>query len=134
METFLYAKSEDQPLPVPIRPEREVSWLHGIDSRRLGWLGRKPMMLCIESGFPERTTVKTEAISEIRDPNLRYALRFADAANAAGSIRDGEFSSHSLEVRIVATDEGTESRLLDAWYSGIDDTFMDDLRKFAPYK
>lgn len=87
---------------------------------------------------PSITRMDTDKISELADSELRYALRFADAANAAGWLREGPgwFSGHA--VYVMATDEDRESRLLEATYTGIvdkktgADTFLENLQRFDP--
>ncbi len=126
-------------LPIAIRAPREVSWFNArqTESRRL--LGKRVLTEFIfeEPGGPvKKATIDVDSITDLNDVNLRYALRFADAARASGWQQDGPYTSSGHFVWVKATDEAADSQLLRATYSGIvrgqDDTFMDNLHRFAP--
>lgn len=116
--------------------------------RRVGWLvvelsvkPRKFFRDSVEVNYvtdPERNMPKWQcvdsgSIGEIADPELRYALRFADATNAAGRIDHGGGSSSWHDVVIEATED---ARLHSATYSGrmadYGDDFMENLKRFDP--
>jgi dipeptidyl aminopeptidase/acylaminoacyl peptidase len=85
---------------------------------------------------PSLTTLDSDRISELRDPDLRYALRLADAASSAGWKEEGPGSLSGHHVIVLATDKGLESRFLEASYTGtVDagtDTSLEDLHRFDP--
>lgn len=126
--------SEQLSLPVEIRPRQEVSWYNAFQRRN--WLGRVSIVNLIEGGTLKQSKIDVENISDLTDPNLRYALRFAAAANAVGFTYDAPNSSYSHSVSVTSTDEGLESHLLSAEYTGVVkngiDTFMQDLHRQAP--
>ncbi len=82
------------------------------------------------------SSIKSDDISKIVDIDLRYALRFADAAESVGFVADSETSSYADVVIIEATDNGLNSKFVCATYSGIEnesgDTFLNSLKTFAP--
>lgn len=128
-------QSEQLMLPLGVYPQREVMVQVAEEVRDWRKFGRRVVM--VMAGQPQFEFVNVDAINDFQDPDLRYALRFAAAAVAAGSIQDSETSSHSLDVYIMATGEGIASRLLgEPWFSGTTldgrDTFMEDIHSFAP--
>jgi hypothetical protein len=126
--------SEQLTLPLQIRMPLEVGY-STVNISRKQFLGIKTLKFMWAYGDEEMTRIDVEEIADFTDPNLRYALRFAAAAKSMGFLRDTEYSSHGQEVRVTATNEGADSRLLEAWYSGTGsdkvDTFMQDIHGFA---
>lgn len=128
------------PLPLDIRPERTVYWLHASLSERRDWLLRKKSRVDLvfdpETGQPHSTEIPADDIDKVSDLALRCALRLADATDAVGWTDHGHglYSAHS--VRIQATDEGFDSRLLSAVFTGRtddgQDTFMENLYSARP--
>lgn len=86
---------------------------------------RKEFVYNDRSIQPSITRIATSEIDNLEDPDLRYALRFHEAARTVGHF-----------VTIEATSEGVSSTLVEATYSGVtgktQDTFMQDLRRQAP--
>jgi hypothetical protein len=131
------ANPEQLMLEVPIRPPREVGWINvtQVEKKRFGGLFGKKLVreLIYEEGdiLASRTMIDVEKISELQDADLRYALRLQDAVNAVGWVSVGACMSYRDDVRIDATKEGEQSRLINAMYSGKilngHDTFMDTI-------
>lgn len=119
---------------LPLEDGREISevwWFNVRVTEKPRWLGRYGKVAISndiedENGLTTITRIRAEEISRIKDPDLRYALCFAAAADA----------NKDHDVTITATDEGFDSRLVSAIYSGIvtrkGDTFMESLHRFAP--
>lgn len=126
------------PLPYRLAPNREVHWLHGVVERRRSFSGRRVAQLILERDiyYPKMTFIDAEKISELKDPDLRYALRFADAANAIGWTSDGPDSKSAHDVCVIAADDGVNSKFLEASYTGVtrrgSDTFLQNLHTAAP--
>ena len=125
---------EDQlELPISVATKREVWWINGYTEVQKRFFRQKAVVkLVIESGVAQTTYLDANHISELEDPNLRYALRFADAAEAVGMSDDGNYGKSGHFVTVVATSEDVKSKFLNATYSGItsrtEDTFMQSLR------
>ena len=124
-------------LPLDIRPARLVHWYNVTRERRRNLLAKSTdryRFVTGEFGLPTSTEIDAEKISTLADPQLRYALRFADAANAAGSINEGPGATSSYSVTVEAISDGTDSQFVRATYSGLVkdgvDTFMENLRRF----
>ena len=120
-------------------PKREVYWLVAETETKKRLVGHKvvtKLMLDPDTSWPTSKNIDSDDISELRDPKLRYALRFADAADAVGWIEDGPYTKSGHHVTIVATDNGVDSLLLYACYTGVvnkkQDTFMQSLHAAAP--
>lgn len=131
-------KYEQSELPLAEgRPIEEVRWFQArqVEKRRL--LGKKVIseLIIDEKGWAKTTSISVAEISSLKDPNLRYALRFAAAADAVGWVASSEYTSYCHDVGVYATDNGLDSQLINAHYSGIargrTDTFMENLRRFA---
>lgn len=125
------SESEQLTLPVEIRKEKEVWWLNAEQKPSLlRFLGKKTLKTVYpydsQTGNVSFTSIDVSEISNLSDPDLRYALRFDEAARAAGQCI----------VHVAATDEGMDSRLITAWYSGDIrdgvDTFMEALHNCDP--
>lgn len=125
-------------LDIPIRPKQEVRWLNVRPRERYRLLGRSIINeLIYQEGhsLPTTTSIEVDRLAEVKDPDLRYALRFAAAIDAVGWVgedREGGCTAYKDMVYIEATNEGINSRLVGATYSGkIDDdghdTFMDGI-------
>jgi hypothetical protein len=82
------------------------------------------------------TFIDAETISQLQDPDLRYALRLADASAAVGWTDNSQDMKSCHEVTVTAEVNGTESRLIDVTYTGISkghhDSFMENLWSQAP--
>lgn len=135
------AEYEQLLLPLDVRQPRAVYWLNAVEERRREKLfGRKVVTaaLILEDGTysPSKTTLDSNRISELTDPDLRYALRYADAASSAGWKVEGPGALSGHHVMVMATDEGLESRFLEASYTGIvdqeTDSFLENLHRFSP--
>jgi len=131
---------EQLALPIAARAQCEVSWFNVAETaKRRRFIGKQTVRSLLydeDTGLASRTTIRAEDIDEVKDAKLRYALRFAAAAKAAGWEPDG-FGAGIHSVTIHATDEGLNSRLVgEPIYSGRShdggDTFMENLRRFAP--
>ena len=132
-------KFEQLALPVKVRPHQEVTWFIAKEVRKkrlLGLCGHKLVTQMVTSeadGMIERRKIDVDDIGSLKDPDLRYALRFAAAADAAGWIEESPDSYSSHYVTVDATDEGADSRLIAARYSGLgngqESTFVQDLRR-----
>lgn len=133
-------EAEQLMLPVEIRPIEMVSWFNVVKTekkRRLfGKKLRTELMIDPETSFPSLTTIKVDDINQLNDPDLRYALRLSAAASAAGWEEHSPGSMSMHDVWIHATDEGADSQLTGATYSGVvtaaGDTFMRNFERFAP--
>jgi hypothetical protein len=135
-------ESEQLTLPIAIRLKDEVSWFNvrEVEKRRRGKIFGKKIVkeLILEEDrvWPTMTKIDVEAIDKLNDPDLRYALRFEDAAKQAGWQNDGPWMQSRHDVSVDATDEGLDSRFMGARYSGIgqgpEDTFLLNLYRFAP--
>ena len=127
-------KSEQLMLPVEIRPEETVYWFNCVERQRWSLFGRRIVreltMDPKQAFMPATTTIKVEDIGTLQDVNLRYALRFAAAADAIGSIEKFPGYSYGHGVSVDATDEGTESRFLGAVYSGVVESGRDSFLEF----
>jgi hypothetical protein len=126
-------------LPIDIGTKREVHWLHGVQQTRRRLIGTRVVTHLVmneDTYLPEITYIDTDDIAELKDPNLRYALRFADAAASVGWVRESSSSSSCHNVTVIATNEGVDSTLLSTVYTGISDsstdTFMKNLHDAAP--
>lgn len=133
-------KSEQLVLPTELESAREIFWLHAekVEMKRRFRSSRTIVKLLMDeaTGNPATSSIQAAEIPKIQDPDLRYALRLEDAANAMGwnevtaSLQTRHF------VTVEATDEGFNSRLISATYSGIKrngtDTFMRDLYRAQP--
>jgi len=138
-ELDLTGKYEQLVLPFEVRPVRLARWLQVVrERRRLFGRAATYTFVTKPSGLPKTTTIDAEKIGELKDPQLRYALRFADAANAAGWQVESPGAMSGHFVNVEATDEGLDSRFVHATYTGIIkdgvDTFMENLRRFDPHK
>jgi hypothetical protein len=128
-------ENENQPaLDIVARPNRTVHWLNGVKSEERVYLFFKRVFtepMLDELSRPQKTEIATDDIDKVQDPNLRYALRFAAAAEAVGTVPDGYGGSDAHTVNIFATDEGFNSKLISAMYTGkvVDgcDTFLERL-------
>ena len=127
-------KSEQLMLPVEIRPEETVYWFNCVERQRWSLFGRRIVRQSImdsERAFmPAMTTIKVEDIDKLRDVNLRYALRFAAAADAIGMVQDRPGHSYGHFVSVDATDGGLDSRFLGAVYSGVVESGRDSFLEF----
>jgi hypothetical protein len=126
-------------IPVDLDMQREVHWVHGKQTKKWGLLGRRivtNLVMQDHTYMPKVTYINASAIAELVDPDLRYSLRFADAASAVGWTEDSPGSSSAHDVWVTATDEGVESKFISASYTGIgknaNDTFMQNLHSAAP--
>jgi hypothetical protein len=131
-------------LPFRVRAQEDVHWINGQEvpsRRRFVLFGdrilKTAMVPDYEKGLPySHTNIDVEDIENLSDPDLRYALRFQNAAQAIGSITTAKYSSEWSHVSVVATNEGVNSRLLYSEYTGIvdenKDTFMTNLRRHQP--
>ncbi|HWT55428.1 MAG TPA: hypothetical protein VN031_00145 [Candidatus Microsaccharimonas sp.] len=135
------SNSEQLTLPIDIREQREVWWINARQvETRSRFLGRRMLKTEFEydgdSLLPSRTRLSVDKINDLEDPNLRYALRFQDAAEAAGWFAHGGGMSSTKIVAIDATNEGAASRLLYSTLSGYGEdktsSFLENLRRFAP--
>jgi hypothetical protein len=133
-------EAEQLMLPIEVRPIQEVSWYNvEVTEKKILLLGKKVVKKLIKdpkTSQAAETVIRVEEIDNLNDPDLRYALRFKAAALSAGTITDGVNTSGPNDVIIEATDEGVDSRYVSAAYWGVVtpsvDTFMRDLRRFAP--
>ncbi len=118
-------------LPI-VEPARNVEWTNADKVYKRGLFGRKAIKIVERWDGPytlNKTIVQASSITNIKDPDLRYALRYKDAVEAVGWVRHSETSSSKGYVTVVATDNGKESELLSAIYSGSEDeTFVDWLK------
>lgn len=121
-------------------PKREVYWLVAETEAKKRLVGHKvvsKLVLDPDTSWPTSRYIDTADISKLGDPKLRYALRFADAADAVGWIEDSPYTKSGHNVTIAATDDGAESLLLYACYTGVvnrrQDTFMESLHAAAPF-
>lgn len=120
------------------RPIREVSWLNAKQVEKKRLFGKKIISELVKdkNDWPTSTSIRADEISKLEDSSLRYALCFQAAADAIGWMEDSEFSRSRHVVTIEATDEGLNSRLIRASYSGVvtknRDTFMETLLSFEP--
>ncbi len=94
---------------LPFKVDEDLHWFNTELVMRRGLLGKRAVSRLIPdpstpSGLSE-TIVKISEIDKLTDQNLRYALRYADAARTIG-----------LYVRIHATDQNFSSRLVEAVY------------------
>lgn len=120
----------DPMLPYESGPVREVSWFKVTQTEKKRRFLRNKILTDLiidpKTGMAASHDIQSADISKIQDPDLRYALRLADAAQAVGNHM----------VSIEATDEGVNSQFVRAEYTGtLDggaDTFMQDLRRLAP--
>lgn len=118
---------------------REVYWFAAVQfekKRRL--LANKVISQLIideKDQMPKAVRIDAGTIGVIKDPNLRYALRFADAAEAAGWVEDSAGCLGGHFVSTEATDEGVNSRFIGANYTGVTgrgtDTFLENLHRFS---
>ena len=131
---------EQLTLDIPIRPKQEVFWLN-VRPRELHRLFGKKIIsdLLYEEGhvLPSTTSIDADKIPDVRDPDLRYALRFASAIDAVGWVSVNGCMAYKDSVHIEATDDGVHSRLVSVIYSGkIDehghDTFWDGIYGAKP--
>ncbi|MFZ1360608.1 MAG: hypothetical protein WAS27_01065 [Candidatus Saccharimonadales bacterium] len=130
-------QGEQLAMPLDVRVRRDVQWyvMEQEQRQRRCWFGKKVIERHIETDeWPYLAIRKMAAddISTLEDSELKNALRLQDAANANGWIDDGHGASHSQFVEVYATDNGTDSRFVRATYSGVDDSFMNDLQLAAP--
>jgi hypothetical protein len=127
-----FESGEQLLLPIQIRERREVYLLRAIQTERITRILRKRIVSTEYlkdkyHGGPTIFHINVDEIEKLKDPNLRYALRFVDAAEAA----DAQM------VWVTATDEGLDSRLINASY-GVNatrnekDAFMADLYSSKP--
>lgn len=145
-DTSDYEKDPQQlKLPLAIRESREVHWLNMTETQVKKLIGYKVVheYLRREDMFlPKSTYIDTDDIAKLNDRQLRYALRFADAANAVGPIATSEYGSTSCRAIVTAVDDGVDSRFVDCTYSGPEessrfwgtkqDLFMQNLHTAAP--
>lgn len=123
---------------LPVRPQREVVWtvMELVEKKRRFWFGKKVMERYVsDEEYPPRAVLRrmpADDINQLEDKDLRAALCLQDAARANGSIWDAPGASHGHSVYVFATDEGVNSKLVRAVYSGIGDSFMNDLRLAEP--
>lgn len=136
-----FERSQEQlPLPFDDRPLHEVNWIHGTTEKQRHWLfGRKTvnhLITELDGITLAKTRIAAKDVHRIKDPLLRYALAYQDAAAAAGTYHHTEYLSSSHYVSVVATNEGFDSKLISATYTGTDkdgsDTFIENLQRFAP--
>ena len=136
-ENWLRFAEDDDGSMFPIeRSEGIVSWMvvERITQRRRFGLGKEVVTRVVEDeqGHAKFQRMDSDDIPTIKDPDLKMALRLADAAKRMGWIRDKGLSSYAHFVAIEATDEGAESKLVRAYYPGHPDQLMADLHRFAP--
>lgn len=118
-------------LPLEVREKREVWWILVEEQKqRRKWLvGQKTVenFMIGSNGMPKVHKLDTDDISQLRDPNLAYALRLQDAVAAVGwdEYAPGQSSGHYVAVH--ATDEGLDSRLTSVIYSGHSGDIEEDL-------
>ena len=110
------------------QPDRSVSWFAVERAGRKHLhelLGRKVVTRFIfekiEHGYTwrKRASVPASEISSLSDPELRYALRLQSTVNSVGwapIVGSSAMVRHTVAVQ--ATDEGLDSRLISAVYSG----------------
>lgn len=143
MPQSLEINSEDHEqllLPIEVRPESTVFWIHAYSVAKRRWLlgKRAATQLLLKPGSYEAsmTKISVDDIENLADPNLRYALRFQHAADAAGSYYHTPYSSSGHHVMVEATDAALTSELLGAGFTGTNvdgvDTFLENLRRFEP--
>lgn len=133
-------ESEQLVIPFESGPMREVDWFNvvRVEKKRRFFRNKVLVDLIIDDDtcMPALSTIPSCDIDKIEDPDLRYALRFADAAEAAGWFEHspGHKSSHFVQVN--GTEGGFDSQFVWAAYTGIvnngTDSFMENLRRFAP--
>jgi hypothetical protein len=131
--------SEQLILPVEIRPKQNVDWynVEFVERRHfLFWKKTVAKAIWEEPYKLSRTVIDVEQIADLKDPQLRYALRLAATADSMGWIEDRPGSKHGHFATVDATDEADVSRFANATYTGTghgeQDTFMADIRSFAP--
>lgn len=114
---------DNQPtLDVGVRHDRQTYWFNAHIEKRRRWLGFSALRnvkldMDDQLRLPNITALRVDDIDMITDQNLRYALRFKAAASSAGWVH-GEDDDLKLGVEVTATDEGFNSRLLEAQYGG----------------
>lgn len=136
-----YQTTKQAELSYESGPVREVSWFNVERIEKWRPFIRNKVVFNplpdtdgnILAGF---SAIQAADISKIADPDLRYALRFADAANAIGSVRDTPWSSHAHFMHVHATKDGFDSEFGHAVYSGVvdgsKDTFLENLHTAKP--
>ena len=107
-------------LSLNVLQNREVWWMHGsLEVQRKLFRTKVHINLIAEGGMGvNRTYMDADDIAALQDPNLRYALRFADAAETSRWSNNGDSLCSGHLMSVVATNEGVDSQLLDAIYSG----------------
>lgn len=133
---FRFADAPQLLLPLDVREKREVSWLvvdQEAKKRRL-WFGNKIVTRIVEDedGQAVFHRIDSDDIAKVKDPDLKMALRLADAAKAMGWIDSGPYTKYAHSVAIEATGEGFDSKLVNATYSGHPGDFEATLHLFAP--
>jgi hypothetical protein len=131
-------KSEQLTLPLAVRPTHEVFWfkVREVEKRRLIGKTIVEEQVRKDDGISSSTTVvDVDAIDNLTDPDLRYALRFRAAADQAGWQPNGPGETR-VAVSVYAIDEGADSRFMGASYDGVgtgaEDTFLRYFYRFAP--
>lgn len=125
-------------LPIAIRPNRISRWNNEELKTKWSLLGKKVVRkLMVDRNFyPTSTEIDSDDIDKIKDPDLRYALRFQDAAKNAGSFYHTPYASSSHFVNVYATNNGFDSKYTGSSYTGISengvDHFMENLKRFDP--
>lgn len=128
-------------LPLDLGITRQVVWYHGelITQRR--WLRTKKVVrLVVEqsTGLPAKTFIDAGSIAELKDPALRHALALADTTNAVGWTHTSPTGASAHDVMVIATNDGIDSRLVAAQYTGVgegsNDSFMQNLHSAAPHQ
>jgi hypothetical protein len=125
---------------LPFRVDRELSWINAEEVTKKHLWGKRIGLRLLQDSQSiagiSTTSIDTSEIHKLTDPDLRYALRFKDAADAVGWVRDGAYDSSCHYVSILATNEGLDSRILEASYTGVtendSDSFMKNLHLATP--
>ncbi len=134
---------EQPQLPLNLHSERRVRWINVTLERKRRLLGSKTVareIILPDSMALQYTSIPSDEIHTLSDPQLRAALQLQDAAYAIDKFQHapGHTSAHSVTVR--ATAEGKDSKLTSVTFTGrevehegkVIDTFTENLRRLAP--
>lgn len=132
--------SEQLQMNLGVYPTAEVDWKNvELKKKFRPLIGRSIVHVAVNeegSVFPKFTRIPVEDISELTDPNLRYALRFQAAVDSVGMVDVGDGSSYSDFVSVSAIGEGRDAIFASAHYSGYEDngvdSFLETLKMFEP--
>jgi hypothetical protein len=115
------AQSEQLILPIEIRPKREVYWFQVTQEKRRKLFGERVVSKLVidpETGMPATTVIDAADISTIQDSNLRYALRYVDAAEAIGWVQEAPGIQSMIGVGVDAQGDGVDAQFVSAQYDG----------------